>query len=400
MKRIVFDEDLNIKENSYIEFKSDKTHKTILKKATKYYSYDRLNLVGERDYKILTVKIEGKKYKLVVSQLDETEITKKEWQELFKKTHKNTILYEHVNMEEYTNEQNGEYKKIVLSKSYYKTTRRRISYWLNKLLWIAFTVLLYPVNPFVFSLALSITIIKLVGGVLIDFCGDDSYHNNPEDNGDYLMFSLLIQIIEYPAYFISKTINNTIGDIKNDSFSLTEICKKFASKCKDIARGIKEFAKSVTNKVKEIVSNAEDKTSQKRYENDLLKEDLTNIANSIDATEIKPKIYVLNPKNIIDKVVEFNDECIERCKRHIEIATKRIKNIELRKYYYRQLQDLVKAYNINKHTESDMIKNDITSSFTNLEEKLEEEIMINSNQKEIDDYLEEVKGNQLVKARR
>ena len=408
MKKIVFGEELNIRKIENLDYEPE-VEKTILERATKYYSYNRLNFNDEDEYKIFTVKIDGKKYRLVVSVKKPSELSKETWKEIFQKTHKNVILFHTVEYElkfedefdtEPTKRYFGPYIDILKSKAFYTPRRNTITYWLNKLLWIfacisAFVLLPSAVLGYAMIKAFTfiIVLIKAIGSIIAIDHPDFAAQDGP-------MVTWLIRLIDYPAYLIANIINNAIGDIKNNTFveGAKNALKETIEKTNNV---ISQVFNAIKNKIEGIRETRKEKRNQKRKAEDKLNNSLSEIAKSMDENEIKPKVYKLNTENLIGTVVEFNDAYVEHSKKQIKIATKQLKDPSLSLYYARRLNEVCDHYKKNKNTESDIVKSVIISELKSLKDDLEKYIIISNNQTEIDTYLEELKeeANQYRKAR-
>lgn len=426
MERIVFDEYLNIKETKSLDY-SEEVEKTILKKATKHYSYNRLAKVIEYydgkvvhseldfakviDYTIFTVELEGKKHKLIVSPNPSEYLSKSDWEEIFQKTHKNVILYHQVKhrlcwrTNSFTSyleaELYGPYMDILESKKYTNRKRLKITYWLNKLLWAIIGVLAFTPATFGSDIALILIIIssvKVTFGTFAYYGGCCGY-----DENELIEFSLLLQAITFPAHLISNAIENVIGDIKNDRF--IEGCKGVVEKTKNVIKtvgnAIKKAFTATKDKISEIKETIKENRKEKKKAKKEINDSLSEIGKLMEENEIKPKLYKLNTENLIGTVVEFNDAYVEHSKKQIKIATKQLKDSDLSSYYSKRLDDICDHYKKNRNTESDIIKSAIISEFKNLKEDLEKYIIISNNQTEIDTYLKELKeeANQYTKAR-
>ena len=426
MERIVFDEELNIKETKSLDY-SEEVEKTILKKATKHYSYNRLAKVIEYydgkvvlseldfakviDYTIFTVELEGKKHKLIVSPNPSKYLSKSDWEEIFQKTHKNVILYHQVKhrlcwrnnavfsyLDPDLVELYGPYMDILESKKYINRKRLVVTYWLNKLLWVIIGVLALLPATFGSNIAIILLLIstcKVVLGTFTYFVGyDEEVHFG---------FSLLLHAITFPAHLISNAIENVIGDIKNDRF--IEGCKGVVEKTqnliKTVGNAIKKAFTATKDKISEIKETIKENRKEKKKAKKEINDSLSEIGKLMEENEIKPKLYKLNTENLIGTVVEFNDAYVEHSKKQIKIATKQLKDSDLSSYYSKRLDDICDHYKKNRNTESDIIKSAIISEFKNLKEDLEKYIIISNNQTEIDTYLKELKeeANQYTKAR-
>ena len=414
MERIEFEIDsndnVNIKEKVHLDYEPI-VEKTILKKATKYYSYNRLEFNSEDDYKILTFKQDGKKHKLVVSQKESSELTKEDWKKISQKTHKNVILFHTVEHKkeyysdpysdtwEYYKKYYGPYMDILDSKNYKNRKRLKITYWLNKLLWLIIGLMIAPLinTSGILWIPFMIAEIKVLVGTFISFL-DGGYSDETLFN-----FSLLIRVVEYPAYLISNAIGNVIGDIKNDRFieGRKDTIEKINNAIKTVGNAIKEAFIATKDKIADIKESVKEKRRERKQAKKELNDSLSEIAKSMEEKEIKPKLYKLSTENIIGEVVEFNDSYVERSKKQIKIATKQIKDPGLSEYYSKRLDEVCDHYKKNRNTESDIVKSVIISEFKRLKEDLEKYIIISNNQTEIDTYLEELKeeANQYRKAR-
>ena len=426
MERIVFDEELNIKETKSLDY-SEEVEKTILKKATKHYSYNRLAKVIEYydgkvvdseldfakviDYTIFTVELEGKKHKLIVSPNPSKYLSKSDWEEIFQKTHKNVILYHQVKhrlcwrnnavfsyLDPDLVELYGPYMDILESKKYINRKRLVVTYWLNKLLWVIIGVLALLPATFGSNIAIILLLIstcKVVLGTFTYFVGyDEEVH---------VGFSLLLHAITFPAHLISNAIENVIGDIKNDRF--IEGCKGVVEKTKNLIKtvgnAIKKAFTATKDKISEIKETIKENRKEKKKAKKEINDSLSEIGKLMEENEIKPKLYKLNTENLIGTVVEFNDAYVEHSKKQIKIATKQLKDPSLSLYYARRLNEVCDHYKKNKNTESDIVKSVIISELKSLKDDLEKYIIISNNQTEIDTYLEELKeeANQYRKAR-
>ena len=378
MKKVVINIDNKAVFNEEL---SEKQTKKVLNKITKHYSKSKLEFKEGERYKLFAIKARGKKHRVVLGNPEMPELSDDDWKEIFEKTHKNTMLYE-----DFSNYQIKKYyfDNIMDSKEYFTATRRTVLFFVNKLLWIALFIFSCTITTGADALVLIPTVIGIKGMLDLALFASMTLGNGISDfkeliHEEPLFTTFLATVLEYPVYCISKVINNIIGDIKNNNFSIKEKLSKLGHK-------IGNAFKKIKNGLKQIYAN-------KRLDDTII----DDVGIMLEKEEINPKVYVLNTEKSILPTVETIDSYMSYKSNYVFNAINKISNRDLRKSCFELYEQLIKQYekyNKGKIILSDIQKRELMSDISNLENRVNQILLMQNDEDKIDELLNETKGHQ------
>ena len=364
MKKIV------IKENYEIEYSDtldEKVAKKMLKRATTYYSGDRLAFKDTDKYKTFTFMNNNAKYKIVVAKSEED--LEKNIKEIVNTIGTNTALF--MNLDSYDSKM---YYKIIDKKndflnSFY-SKKRIISLFLLNILTIIIEYRIGLHSSIIADIAAKL----FVGAIPFAILADDKFSikRHPFASsmlaGVFLGLPWVVDLLITP---VMMKINNIIGDIKNETFSFKKSFRKFVEKY---------IKKPLTKLNKKIHS----------YD-----EEITEVTNSLDKDTINPSIYMLN----VTKNANTSKEKIS-----IHDFSKYLRDLigKLSPYdsqrFASKLDDILDKYTTKEIVQSDLVHNEVVSQLMTLNDEIDCFLLLNQNNTDtIDELLDASKQNVLTR---
>ena len=368
MKKIVIDENYNITYKGDIK---EDLEKKILEEVTKYYSKDKLEFKRNEKYKKFVIKIDGKKYKIVVSKTRED--LENNIEDIVSDICTNTALFTTYNKESeesFCEGQTSIYKDIINSKETVSETSKRCfsAFIINIIFNLFLAVIMCMYTP-----TLAPMFASYAGSMIgISAAVKDSLGKNLDTGfGKFSKLWLcgIPGIIESIVHKIFKIGKNIVGDIKNEKFSLKKFYEEHIKKI------------FVKNKTPKSLTEVED--------------ELKEIAQSLDDDTINPSIYMLNvTKNANTPKEKIS---IHDFSKYLRDLIGKLSPLDSQRFASK-LDDILDKYTTKEIVQSDLVHNEVVSQLMTLNDEIDCFLLLNQNNTDtIDELLETTKPQQLAR---